>query len=203
MGEKLKQKLHVPVGYIFAIKIIEFTGYNFPFIIPRKVTEMIHSFTQIFGEGKELNTLQMSMRAIVIFMISIALIRLAGLKTFGKNAAFDNIIIITLGAMLSRAIAGVSPFIPVVSASFTLVIIHRIVSWLTIHNHSFATLVKGKPLSLYKDGTINQKNLSKSLLSQLDLEESIRAQTNTAGFQKVQEAILERNGQISVIKKEE
>ena len=103
---------------------------------------------ELFGEGKDLSALQMSMRAIVIFMLALILIRIAGVKTFGKNAAFDNIIIITLGAVLSRAIAGVSPFVSVVFASITLVLIHRIVSWLSMRNHAIGKLVKGEPVVL-------------------------------------------------------
>ncbi len=102
----------------------------------------------LFGEGKDLNVVQMSMRAIVIFIIALVLIRIAGLKTFGKNAAFDNIIVITLGAVLSRAIAGVSPFVPVVCASLALVLVHRFVSWLCIRSHAFGLLVKGKANTL-------------------------------------------------------
>ena len=150
------------------------------------------TLTQLFGEGKDLNALQMSLRALVIFIIALILIRLAGMKTFGKNAAFDNIIIITLGAMLSRAIAGVSPFLPVVCASLMLVLVHRCVSWLVVRNHGFGKIIKGQPVTLFANGELLQEKLDKSLLSKHDLEEAVRQQLNTDNFDKVDRAILER-----------
>ena len=157
---------------------------------------------EIFGEGKDLNMLQMICRAVVMFIIALVLIRIAGMKTFGKNSAFDNIIVIMLGAMLSRGVAGVSPFFPVVASGLTMVLMTRLVSWLAIHNKAFGRLVKGTHRSLFKDGQINQHNLNKSLLSDHDLMEGIRKEANTATTKNIDEVFLECSGELSVIKKE-
>ena len=157
---------------------------------------------ELFGEGKDLNALQMSCRTVVMFIIALALIRIAGIKTFGKNSAFDNIIIIMLGAILSRGVVGVSPFFPVVSSGLTLVLMTRIISVLSIYNKAFGKLVKGQSRSLLKNGTINKSNLHKSLLSENDLIESIRKEGNTTSLEDIEEAFLERDGTISIIKKD-
>jgi len=47
---------------------------------------------QIFGEGKDLNALQMSSRGIVIFFIALILIRISGRRSFGVRTPLDNII---------------------------------------------------------------------------------------------------------------
>lgn len=158
--------------------------------------------TELFGEGRDLNALQMSCRTVIMFILSLILIRIAGLKTFGKTSAFDNIIVIMLGAILSRGVVGVSPFFPVVFSGLTMVLMTRIVSILAIYNKTFGKLVKGRSRSLYKNGTINKPNLHKSLLSENDLIESIRKEGNTNSLEDIEEAFLERNGSISVIKKE-
>ena len=157
---------------------------------------------ELFGEGRDLNALQMSCRTVVMFIIALALIRIAGIKTFGKNSAFDNIIIIMLGAILSRGVVGVSPFFPVVISGLTMVLMTRIISILSIYNKAFGKLVKGQSRSLFKNGTINKLNLHKSLLSENDLMESIRKEGNTTSLEDIEEAFLERDGTISVIKKD-
>ncbi|MGI8582874.1 MAG: hypothetical protein ACR2KX_11780 [Chitinophagaceae bacterium] len=48
---------------------------------------------KLFGEGKDLNALQMGDRAFVMFFITLFLIRLAGMRAFGQKSAFDTILL--------------------------------------------------------------------------------------------------------------
>ncbi|WP_051084346.1 hypothetical protein [Segetibacter koreensis] len=92
--------------------------------------------TEIFGQGKDINSLQMSCRSVVMFIIALLLIRIAGIKTFGKTSAFDNVITIMLGAVLSRAVTGEAPFVAVVLSCLTMVLMTRLISWflsITLH----------------------------------------------------------------------
>ncbi|MCW3080601.1 YetF domain-containing protein [Segetibacter sp.] len=162
---------------------------------------MMNIITEIFGEGKELNAVQIGSRTFVMYIIAVILIRIAGLKTFGKSSSFDNIIIIMLGAILSRGVVGASPFFAVVISGLVMVLMTRLVSWLSIQNKDFAILIKGQHKSLYQQGRIDKKNLSESLLSEDDLLEGVRLQGNTNSLDDVEEAFLECSGDISVIKK--
>src|SRR5665647_2353490 len=105
----------------------------------------------LFGQGQDLNSLQMSLRAIVIFFIALMLLRYTGMRVFGIKSAFDTCVMIMLGAVLSRAVVGASPFIPTVASSAALVIVHRLIARISVSNQFLSHLVKGKPLSLYKD----------------------------------------------------
>ena len=51
---------------------------------------------------------QMAVRAVVTFLIAIALVRLAGRRSFGMRSPFDTVISLLLGATLSRGIVGAS-----------------------------------------------------------------------------------------------
>lgn len=156
----------------------------------------------LFGHGSDLNTLQMSLRAFTIFFIALMLIRLTGMRAFGIKSAFDTCIIIMLGAVLSRAVVGASPFIPTIIASTFLVVIHKIIADISVTNQTLSHLVKGRPLSLYKDGILNNKNMRKCSLSYGDVMEEIRLTLNQNTLDGIDEIFMERTGKISMIEKE-
>jgi len=156
----------------------------------------------LFGHGSDLNTLQMSLRAFSIFFIALILIRLTGMRAFGIKSAFDTCIIIMLGAVLSRAVVGASPFIPTIIASTFLVVIHKIIAEISVTNQTLSHLVKGRPLSLYKDGILNNINMRKCSLSYGDVMEEIRLTLNQNTLDGIDEIFMERTGKISMIEKE-
>ena len=156
---------------------------------------------ELFGHGTHLNSLQMCVRALVVFFITLILIRFTGMRVFGIKTAFDTCIIIMLGSVLSRAIVGVSPFIPTILASATLVIIHKIIARMSVSNQTISHMVKGQPLSIYKDGILNEKNLKKCSLSFGDVMEEVRLKVNDTSLENIAEIFMERTGEISVIEK--
>jgi uncharacterized membrane protein YcaP (DUF421 family) len=157
---------------------------------------------QIFGEGENLDALQMCMRSILIFIISLFLIRLSGRRAFGIRMPFDNVVTILLGAILSRAITGASPFIPTVTAATTIVILHRLCGWISLHNKKFGYLIKGETKVLYENGSLKDENLRYGMISERDLFEGLRINGHIESLDQAEKVYLERNGQISVIPKE-
>jgi uncharacterized membrane protein YcaP (DUF421 family) len=154
----------------------------------------------LFGEGKDLNSLQMSCRAFISFFLTLALIRVAGIRTFGKKTPFDNVIIIMLGSIFSRVVVGASAFIPTTLACLTFVLIHRFLAWASLYSDLVGRWVKGKASSLYSNGQLNRRNMRAARVSDKDLRESVRQRINEDDFAHVKEIIQERNGEISVIK---
>lgn len=106
-----------------------------------------------------------------------------------------------LGSVLSRAVVGASPFIPTILASASLVIIHKIIARLSVSNQRISHMVKGNPLSIYKDGILNEKNLKKCSLSFGDVMEEVRLNANHNSLENIEEIFMERTGEISVIEK--
>ena len=155
----------------------------------------------IFGEGKDLNALQMSSRAVVVFFIALGLIRIAGVRTFGKRSAMDNVIIIMLGSILSRAVVGASPFIPTVAGCLAFVLVHWLLAWLSLYSDAVGKFVKGEKACLYTNGAFNRKNMRRARISDKDIKEGLRIAINEETFDQVEEIFIERNGEISVIKK--
>src|ERR1700712_2412472 len=109
-------------------------------------------FIKIFGEGKDLNALQMSCRGVVVFIIALLLIRISGRRSFGVRTALDNIISISLGAILSRAVVGASDFVPVIVTCFIIVFLHRFFAWMIANSKRFGRIMEGDKILLYQDG---------------------------------------------------
>lgn len=161
----------------------------------------MNTIYNIFGQGEQLTILQMSARAIVVFFISLLLIRLGGLRLVGKRSSFDTIITITMGSVLARGVVGASPFFSTVAAAASMIAVHRLLAWGACVYNSFDKLVKGKALLLYKDGQILWENMKLATLSKADLLESLRLETKSEDFSHVQKAYLETNGRISFVLK--
>jgi uncharacterized membrane protein YcaP (DUF421 family) len=162
----------------------------------------MNTLIDLFGEGKDLNALQMSCRAIVVFLLAFALIRVSGRRSFGLHTPLDNIIVIILGAVLSRAIVGASPFIPIIVSSIVIVLMHRSLGWLIANNKAAEKLMEGNRITLFKDGHFIGPNISKALVCREEIMEEVRKSALTENLAKIDTIYMERNGEISAIQKE-
>lgn len=156
----------------------------------------------IFGEGKDLNALQIGSRAVVIFFITLAFIRISGMRTFGLKSAFDNIIVIMLGAVMSRPIVGASPFFPTVAGGLMIALTHRLLAWISLHSKWINHAVRGTLYILYKDGSFNKENLKKCNLTVDELMGEVRNRIHDNTLEQVHEIYMEASGKISIVKKE-
>jgi len=156
---------------------------------------------KLFGEGKDLTALQMGDRAFVMFFITLFLIRLAGMRAFGQKSAFDMIIVIMLGAILSRAVTGASAFWPTVTAGAVLAIIHRLLALASMYSESIGAVIKGNKILLFKNNKLIKKNMMKCAVSYKDLQEEVRLILNDTTMDNVEEIYMERSGKISIVKK--
>jgi len=162
------------------------------------MSELINN---LWGEGEHLNALQMSVRAILMFAIALMFIRLGGLRLFSKKSAFDNVIVIMLGAVLARGIVGASPFFSTVAASAVMILIHRTLAFATVKSEKLCKVLKGNHILLFKDGKILWNNMKKATLSEQDLLESLHLETKQTTLENIEMAYLETNGRISFITK--
>jgi len=146
-----------------------------------------------------LNAVQMSARAVVVFVASVALVRLGDRRFLGKNTAFDVIVGFTLGSVLSRAINGSAALLPTLAASFVLVGLHYVLAAVAFRSTHFGSLVKGEPRTLVDKGQIHWKAMSTAHISENDLLEAVHLAANLDDLEHVQKARLERGRKISVI----
>ena len=159
------------------------------------------AWQDIWGSGEQLNVLQMGVRAAVVFLITLILIRFGGVRIFRERSGLDVIIMIVMGSVLARGIVGASPFWSTVVAAFVMIIIHRLLGWLTCKSRLIDFLIKGKQDILFENGKIIRKNLERAHLTDHDLFESLRLETKMDNLDKVERAFIETNGRISFILK--
>ncbi|MEP6466673.1 MAG: YetF domain-containing protein [Parafilimonas sp.] len=162
----------------------------------------MNAIQSLFGQGADLTLLQMSVRTFVTFIIMLILIRFAGSRTFAKRSPFDTIIVIMLGAILARGVVGASPYFATIASSVIMVIMHRLIAWLSVKNKKFEKLVKGIYIKLYQNGTLMSNNLERTGMSENDLHESLRLEIKKLTLAEIDTAFMETNGRISFILKE-
>lgn len=143
----------------------------------------------------------MACRTLVTFLLAIILVRLAGRRAFGLRSPFDSVISLLLGATLSRGIVGASSFTGTLGACFLLVILHRLLAYICLHSSLISRLVGGNTNVLYENGQLHRRNLARMQVSEQDLNAAIRLMSNEATLDDIDSAFIERNGEISIVKK--
>jgi uncharacterized membrane protein YcaP (DUF421 family) len=154
------------------------------------------------GKATELTLVHISLRALLIFIIGLALVRIGDRRSLSEKTAFDAIFIVLIGSMLSRAINGTAPFFSTIAAGIVLMVIHRACAFGACRSHAFGKLLKGAPVTLVRNGKIDHAEMHRSLVSEHDLEEDLRLDARAEDVSTIAFARLERSGDISFIKKE-
>lgn len=162
----------------------------------------METIKNLFGiDAQKLETYQMISRAVVIFFISLILVRVSGIRTLGKQSAFDNLTALMLGAILGRAVVTAEqPFFGSIIATLVIMVLHRLVSVLSFYNKKSGLILKGKHLLLIKDGKRIENNLRKTNITEEDILESLRRDVNLPSLDKIKEVYMERSGDLSFVK---
>jgi uncharacterized membrane protein YcaP (DUF421 family) len=163
--------------------------------------ESLDAVLGIGREPKSLTFLQITLRGIVVFIITLVMVRLGDKRFLSKKTTFDAILGFILASMLARAVNGSSAFWPTLGGGFVLVALHRLIAFLSRRSHKFGILVKGTSDVVIRDGQIVQAGLLRNDLSEHDLQEDLRLNGQVDDPSQVKIACAERNGQISVVLK--
>jgi uncharacterized membrane protein YcaP (DUF421 family) len=165
------------------------------------VTELQSRIGWLLGLNVDtLNAGHMLARAVVVYIATIIMVRVGEKRFLGKSTAFDVILGIILGSVVSRAINSSTEFFPTRAAGFFLVALHWTFAVIAFRSDRLGTLVKGSTRKLVKDGQILWGEMRSSHISKDDLLGALRLNGSTEDASRVESAWLERNGDISVLK---
>lgn len=154
-------------------------------------------------EASEIGVGQMMLRAVIIYSVTLAVVRLGSKRFLGKATAFDVILGIMIGSVMSRAINGSAGLLPTLAAGAVLIALHGVFARLSYRTDWFGNYVKGRPVLLVEDGRVQPDGMQESSVSENDLAEALRLQGLKNDTTRVQTAYLERDGTISVIPRKE
>lgn len=157
----------------------------------------------LWKTDEQLGSVPMAIRALIMFIAALILLRLGGIRIFGQKSALDNVIVIMLGAVMARGIVGASTLYGTIVAASVMIAINRFMAWLCQRSDEFNNLVKGRPIVLIQSGKVKEGAMRGANLSRSDLLESLRLETQSEVLDQVEKATLETNGRISFILKKE
>ena len=161
--------------------------------------EQLQALLGLGRDGGDLTALQMVLRTVVIYSFTLAIVRLGSKRFLSQATAFDTVIGIMLGSVMSRAIDGSAPLFLTLLAGTALVGVHWLMATLALRLDWFGTLVKGNAILLIEDGEIQPEGMRRARLSEHDLKQALRMQNDHTDPSKIKTAYLERSGKISVI----
>jgi uncharacterized membrane protein YcaP (DUF421 family) len=157
----------------------------------------------ITPDGAGLTFFQMSFRAVLVLLWGIILVRIGDRRLLGRNSGFDMLLMVVVGSVLGRAIIGQGAFLPELGACGVMVLLHHLLAVVACHSDAVSRLLKGRPLLLVRNGAIDRQAMRRGRITPDDLEENLRLNGNVCAAAEAREARLERNGSISVVRREE
>src|SRR5205809_6442785 len=143
----------------------------------RAMNALWNSFQTLLGLGvepKDLTFVQISLRGIIVFLVTLTTVRIGHKRSLSRKTPFDAVLLVILAAVLSRAINGSAAFFATLGGGVVLVVIHRLFAFLTFYSHGFGILVKGKPDVIVRDGQSDLDVMLRNQVYSHDHDEYIR-----------------------------
>ena len=142
-------------------------------------------------------------RVIIVYVLIIFSMRLMGKRQVGELQTTELVITILLSEIAAIPIQDKEyPLLEAVGAVFLLSSLEVFSSALSIKSNRFRRMVQGNSLIVIRNGKVDLEQLKKLRVSLDDLLEGLRCK-NVFDLSEVQYAILETNGEISVMLKPE
>lgn len=132
------------------------------------------------------------------------ILRLFGKKEFSQLNVFDFVVFLILAEIMTLSLEGSGDLTIMHSilATLTLILSDRVVTFFTMHSKKLRDLFEGVPSYIILDGKLQQETMKKIRYSIDDLTHQLRAQ-GIDSISKVAFAVLETNGTLSIIKKDD
>lgn len=156
---------------------------------------------QNFLLGKDDIVLVVFSRTLILYLLVVVVMRIMGKRQIGQLQPFELAVAIMISELAAVPMQNTGiPLLNGIIPILTLLIAQIVLSYLSLKSLSARAIICGKPNLLIENGKINEDNLRKEMLTLNDLLEQLRIK-DVPNISDVEFAIMETNGQLSVIHK--
>ena len=142
-------------------------------------------------------------RVIILYILVLIVMRLMGKREIGQLQPFELVIAIMIADLATLPMAEIGiPIINGIIPILGLLIMHLLISYINLKSIKARGIICGKPRLLIYRGRIDEKALKKERFTINELQERIRGK-DVVNLGDVEYAILETNGEVSIIQKPE
>jgi uncharacterized membrane protein YcaP (DUF421 family) len=143
------------------------------------------------------------LRAFFFYLFLVFIVRIVGRRPGKQITPFEFVLVFFMGGLALTAMVGdeaslTNALIQIISLAGA----HYLVAWLRSKSRRIARLFDGTPLILLENNTWRSNTLSNMGVQDDDVMAVARDQ-GISTLDQIEQAVLERNGEISIIKKEE
>jgi uncharacterized membrane protein YcaP (DUF421 family) len=139
------------------------------------------------------------LRAGIVYLFLLMLIRLTGKRQGGQMSPFDLILLLILSnAVQNSMYDGDNCVTGGMILSATLVGLNWLVGWLTLRSNRIESFVEGRPIILIHDGKIDSEAMKSVQMTMHELNAALRKE-GCVSAEEVRFNVLETNGQITVV----
>lgn len=140
-------------------------------------------------------------RSIILYIIVLIVMRLMGKREIGQLQPFELAIAIMIADLATIPMADIGiPIMDGIIPILGLLVMHLLISIVNMKSMKIRGLICGKPSILIYRGRIDENVMRKERFTINELQERLRS-SNINNIADVEYAILETNGQVSVIEK--
>ena len=142
-------------------------------------------------------------RAMILYIVVLIVMRLMGKREIGQLQPFELAIAIMIADLAAVPMSELGiPLTNGIIPILALLVIYMIISVLNMKSIKFRKVISGQPSLLIYRGRIDEKVLRKERITINELQERLRVD-NIFNLSEVEYAILETNGEVTVIQKPE
>ncbi len=143
------------------------------------------------------------LRAVVVYVVLLTMIRMSGKRTMGQFTAFDMLLIVLLGNAVQNALLGKDTSMSGgLLLAATLIVLNWTVGFVTARSRKAERLLEGEPVVLARNGHVYRDVLRRELVSRDDFAKSMR-ETGCSEIDRIHLALLETNGHITILLRDE